>query len=240
MKLKGFLLLAMVSAVAAALWPAAGGAANFKGIVVANQRGTMLVASPAGAVRAVSGRAAVGSRVVFSGNHANVVGHASRAHVRGIVVRRIGTTLLISSNHHLLALHTARALADTTPITPITPTTAVPGTVVSAQVGIVNGQLDEENEDNVGQVASNSIMVTATITAVAAGSVTVDVQGQSLMVPLPAGLTLPASLIGQTVTIQLSLAGNGDNQGDDDSGGDNGGGGNGGGSGGGHGGGGDG
>jgi uncharacterized membrane protein YgcG len=226
MKLKGFLLLAIVSALAAALWPAAGGAANFKGIVLANQRGTLLVASPAGVVRAVSGRAAVGSRVVFSGGHATVVGRASRAHVRGVVVRRIGTTLLISSNRHLLALHTGRVLAATAPTT--TPP-AAPGTVVSAQVAITNGQLDEQDETDVGQVASNSIMVTATITAVAAGSVTLDVQGQALTVPLPAGLTLPASLVGQTVTIQLSLAGNGDDQGDDDGGGNGGGNGNGGG-----------
>jgi hypothetical protein len=48
------------------------------------------------------------------------------------------------------------------------------------------------------------------------------VQGQTLTVPLPAGLTLPASLVGQTVTVQLSLGGNGSNnsQGDDDGGGD--------------------
>ena len=70
------------------------------------------------------------------------------------------------------------------------------------------------------------------IAAVAAGSVTLNVQGQTLTVSLPAGLTLPALLIGQTVTVNLSLAG-GDNQGDDDQGdddngdnsGDNGGGG---------------
>ena len=62
----------------------------------------------------------------------------------------------------------------------------------------------------------------ATIKAVGAGTVTLDVQGQSLTVPLPAGLTLPASLVGQTVTINLSLA-NDDDQGDDDQGGDHGG-----------------
>jgi hypothetical protein len=222
MKLKGFLLLAATAAVIAALWPAAGSAATFKGIVVARQGGALLVASPAGVVQAIRGRAAVGSRVVVGGGHATVVGHATRARVRGIVVRRVGTTLFISSNRHLLALHKARLLADMTPGT----TPAPPGTVVSAQVAIANGELDEQDENDVGQVLSNSITVQATIAAVAPGSVTLTVQGQTLTVPLPAGLTLPASLVGQTVTIQLSLAGSNDNQGDDDQGdGDHGGGG---------------
>jgi uncharacterized membrane protein YgcG len=84
-------------------------------------------------------------------------------------------------------------------------------------------EIDEQDEDDVGQVANNTITVQATIAAVAPGSVTLTVQGQTLTVPLPAGLTLPASLVGQTVTVQLSLGGN-DDQGDDDHGGDNGGG----------------
>ena len=55
----------------------------------------------------------------------------------------------------------------------------------------------------------------ATIAAVGVGTVTLNVQGQTLTVNLPAGLTLPASLVGQTVTITLSL-----NQDDNDSQGD--------------------
>ena len=81
-----------------------------------------------------------------------------------------------------------------------------------------------------GPFASSSIAVQATVKAVAAGSVTVDVQGQSLTVPLPGGLTLPASLVGQTVTLDLSLAADDDqggdrgddDRGDDDHGGDHG------------------
>jgi hypothetical protein len=223
MKLKGFVLLAAIAAMTAALWPAAGSAATFKGIVVAKQRGTLLVASPAGLVRTAGGNAAVGSRVVLGGGHATVVGHATKARIRGIVVRRIGATLFISSNRHLLALHKARVLASTTPTTP-----AAPGTIVSAQVDISNGQLEEQDETEVGQVSGTTLAVQATIAAVGPGTVTLNVQGQTLTVPLPAGLTLPSSLIGQTVTVNLSLSGD-DNQGDDDQGdddnGDNGGGG---------------
>jgi hypothetical protein len=225
MKLKGFLLLAAVAAVTAALLPATGSAANFKGIVVAKQHGTLLVTSPAGLVRAASGNAAVGSRVVLSGGHATVVGRATTARIRGVVVRRVGATVFIASNRHLLALHKGRVLADTTP-TPTT-TQAAPGTVVSAQVAISNGQLDEQGETEVGQVSGNTLAVQATIAAVAPGSVTLNVQGQTLTVPLPGNLTLPASLVGQTVTVNLSLAGsddqgNNDGQNDDDNG-DNGG-----------------
>ena len=64
----------------------------------------------------------------------------------------------------------------------------------------------------------------ATIAAVGVGTVTLNVQGQTLTVNLPAGLTLPASLVGQTVTITLSLKQD-DNQGDDNGGDHDGGGG---------------
>jgi len=215
-KLKGLVLVGIVSAGTAALWPAAGGAATFKGVVVARERDNVLVASPAGLVRAVRGAAAVGSQVRFASGRATVVGHTNRARLNGIVVRHVGRTMFISSNRHLLALQSND------------PTPPPPGTVISAQVGIANGQLDEQNEDDVGQVSSGTISVQATVSAVAAGAVTLTVQGQTLTVQLPAGLTLPASIVGQTVTIQLGLAGpnqGDDEQGDDDNGGDQGGGG---------------
>ncbi len=220
MKLKLVLPVLALAAAGAALWPAAGGAATFKGVVVAKQHGTLLVTSPSGVVRAVSGRAAVGSRVAVSGRTVAVVGHARTALVRGIVVRRIGTTMFLSSNRHLLAIHNARRLAGTATST----TAPQPGAVVEAQVSVDNGDLEEQDEQEVGQANSSSIQVQATVSAVGVGTVTLNVQGQTLTVNLPGGLTLPASLVGQTVTISLSLD---DNQGDqnDDANDDSGGGG---------------
>ena len=141
MKLKGVLAVLVVAAAGAAFWPAAGGAATFRGIVVAKQHGTLLVSSTSGVVRAASGRAAVGSRVVVTGRTAAVVGRARSAVIRGIVVRRVGTTMFLSSNRHLLAIHNARRLADTAP----TPTAPQPGAIVSAQVSLANGELVEQN-----------------------------------------------------------------------------------------------
>jgi hypothetical protein len=214
---KGLISVLALAAATAAFWPAAGGASTFKGVVVAKQHGALLVASPAGALRLVHARAAVGARIALTANGTAVVGRATHATIRGIVVRRLGTTLILSSNRHLIAIpnRVGRRLADNAP--PAAATSApAPGAVVSTDVSIQNGQLEEDDEHEVGQVAASSISVLATIKAVAAGSVTLDIQGQSLTVPLPGGLTLPASVVGQTVTINLSLAD--DDQGDDDGG----------------------
>lgn len=213
MKLKGLLLVATAAAALTALWPAAGSAVTFRGVVVAKQRGTMLVASPSGMLSAVRGSAAIGSRIAFAGGRATIVGHARIAHIHGIVVRRIGTTMILSSNRQLVAIHKARLLADASPTTP------QPGAVVNTTVTTANGELDERSEDQVGQVLNTSIQVQAVVASVGTGTLTLTVQGQSLVVPLPAGLTFPSSVVGQTVTISLSPAGNDDDQGDDDSGG---------------------
>jgi hypothetical protein len=209
---RGIVSVVAVAAAVAAFWPAAGSAAGFRGIVVAKQHGSLLVASPSGALRLVHARASIGARLVGT----IVVGRATHARIHGIVVRRIGTTLVLSSNRHLIAIpnRVGRRLADTTP----TPTTTAPGAVVNADVVIKNGQIEEEDEDEVGQVNAGTLTIQATVKAVAPGSVTLDVQGQSVTVPLPAGLTLPASLVGQTVTLTVRL--DDDDQGDNDDHGD--------------------
>ena len=217
--MKRFLAIATVLA-ASALWPALSGAATFKGVVVGSQHGTLLVAAPAGNVTAVAGRASVGSRVAVSGRTVHVVGHANRAVVRGVVVGRTATTMFLSAGRHLLAVHTARHTSSvgSTPV-PLVPQ---PGHKISATLHISGGgQLDDEGDDDLGPAPA--VSVDATIAAVAAGSVTLTVNGQTLTVPLPAGLTLPATLVGTTVTLQLGFAGgqpqvSGGDQGDDDGG----------------------
>ena len=205
MKLKALLLIS----VAAAVWAGTAHA----GVVVAKQRGTLLVASANGTVQAVRGHAAVGSRLVGS----RVVGHAQRARIHGVVVKRVGATAFLSSNRHLLAVHSA----DPTPA----PTGSVVDTTVTVQP---NGELDDQNENQVGQVNGN-LQISATITAVGAGTVTLSVNGQTVTLSLPNGLTLPASVVGQTVTFSIDVGGNGDDQGDDNGGDNHGGGGDGGG-----------
>jgi len=232
--------LTLICAVAAVIgvWPAASSAATFNGVVVAKQRGALLVATPAGVIRAVSGSAAIGSRVASSGGHISVIGRAHTAHIRGIVVRRVGATMFLSSNRHLVAVHTGTSTPGST-LPPITTTTSgttttttgaqQPGAVVSSQVSIQNGELDEDSSQTVGQTNASNVPVQALVSAVGAGTVTLTVGTQTLTVPLPAGLTLPASIVGQTVTLSLSLNGPNGNSDDNDDGGHGGSGGHGGG-----------
>jgi len=206
-----FLLPVIVGIVAMA--PSGAGAATFHGIVVGKQHGLLLVASPGGVVQTVRANASIGS--IVSGTR--VVGHATRARLHGIVIKRIGTTMFLSSNHHIIAVHTGRLLASTAQTT--MPTS---GAVVNTTVDVKqNGELDEQGEDEVGQVDGN-VQVSATVTAVGAGTVTLSVNGQSLTVNLPAGLTLPSSVVGQTVSLNVSLGNDqgddNDDQGDDDGG----------------------
>jgi hypothetical protein len=75
------------------------------------------------------------------------------------VIEQIGSTMFLSSNHHLLAVRTGRVLAAAAH-------TTTPGTVVSTTVDVEqNGELDEQDEDDVGQVNGN-LQVQATVTAV--------------------------------------------------------------------------
>jgi hypothetical protein len=206
---KKLLLIPVVAALGIA-GPAS--AAAFKGVVVSKQHGTLLVAGANGTVHAIKGTARVGARVSVDGARLRTVGRAHRAVVRGVVVRRSAGVTFLSAAGHMLAVHVARRLASAsvttpvTPTTPTTPTTPAPGAVVQTTVAIGDqGDLEDEGERQVGQ--TGSAQVTATVTAVGAGTVTLSVNGQALTIPLPTGLTLPATLVGTQVTLNLSFAG---------------------------------
>ncbi len=215
---------------AAVLFATAGSATAappVSGIVVGSQRGALLVASPTGLVRTVIGHAAVGTRVSTASGRLVTLGSANRAVIRGVVVRRRGNLTFLSASGHMLVVRTARKLAsatDTTPqigIAPQAGTTPQPGSVVDTSVSIDDqGNLDDQGETQVGDVGQ--VQAQAVVSAVGPGSVTLTINGQPLTVPLPAGLTLPSSLVGSQVTLNLSF-GNGQatasgEQGDDDNG----------------------
>jgi hypothetical protein len=209
-----------VAAISAGSALAANRSASAAGIVVGSQHGVLLIASPSGVVRTFAGHASIGDRITIAGTRIHVTGRVHRAVVRGVVVRHRGNLTFLSAARHVLVVRSAaRSVASARDTAP------APGTVVQETVGIGDtGDLEQENEQQVG--TSSDVAVQAVVTAVGTGTVTITVNGQTLIIPLPAGLTLPASIIGTQITLNLSFA-NGaasgtpqgdDDQGDDDSG----------------------
>src|SRR5262245_37246465 len=200
--------------------PAAAHHSSFRGTVVARQAGQMLlVAGPNGAVRAVhtSSHARVGSLVVLDGARMKLVGHVKRAFVRGVFVRRANGFDFLAAAGRMLAVRGAA------------PASVQPGDVVKAEVEIENENELAENEVNeIGQIGE--VKVAGVVASVAAGSITLTVNGQTLTIPLPAGVTVPASAVGTQVEVKVEFAGaaqaqpgdddDNDDQGDDDDHGD--------------------
>lgn len=195
---KLLLLTVTVLGAAAMLLPATAGAATVHGVVVARSHGKLLVATRSGRVVQVKGNARIGSRLVGR----RVVGLATRARIHGVVVSTKGSTEFVASNHHLLAIHTGRKLAGTG-----APSGPPPGTVVTTTITPqADGQLSEDDQTEDGQSSSCTLQVSGTVSAVGPGTITLDVNNQSVTLDLPDGLTLPSGIVGQLVTVDVSLS----------------------------------
>jgi hypothetical protein len=80
------------------------------------------------------------------------------------------------------------------------------GTVVKDTATVAaNGTLTQQSSTPIGQ--AGNVSVQATVTSVENGTVTITVNGQPLTLPLPAGLTLPATIVGSQVTLSVNLGG---------------------------------
>src|SRR5206468_1358623 len=173
--------------------------ASLRGVVIGVHKGTLLVTSSSGIVRAIPGHVRVGTRISLAGGKLTVLGRAHRALIKGVVLRRHGNLTFFSVAHRVVLVHArARSLASAREDRP------APGTLVQANVRIDDqGELEEENEHVIGQEAE--VEVQAVVSAVAAGSVTLTVNGQLFVIPLPVGLTLPTSIIGTQVTLKVEF-----------------------------------
>ena len=236
-------------AAAAVAFPAAAGAGSFSGIVVAKQvrRHALVVASHTGVVRVVHTHhlaTRVGARVTvtarrlgdgtFSATKLSVRGRAHRARIHGVVVRRLRGRVLIAAGHSVLSIRSGRlfSLQDDHP-------GAQPGDEVDETVTIDNGNLDEDQVDEVGHTQKleleGSIVSVTAPTSTADGEIVLQVGTSTIHVVVPAGTQLPSLAPGQNVELKVTLSGTtftlvkadeeddnqgDDNQGDDDGGGD--------------------
>jgi len=191
------LLFAAILATAA-VFPTTALAGTFTGIVVGKGGGNLAVASTGGLVRTVhsNARVRIGTRVRVNGTAVRAVGVARRALIHGVVVRRVHGTTFVAAGRSLLALRSrgGRRLAAIGPSS---------GAVVDANVAIASGQLTQQSLQVVGH--EDKVTIQAPVTAVGPGTITVTVNGQPLTFSLPAGIQLPASLVGQFVTLTLKV-----------------------------------
>jgi hypothetical protein len=135
--------------------------------------------------------------VHVSGTAVRSFGVALHARIHGVIVSRAHGVTFVAAGRSLLAVRSrsGRRLASAGPAS---------GSVVSTHVAIGNGQLTQQSMQVTGQ--ASSVTIQAPVTAVGPGTITVTINGQSLTIPLPAGIQLPASLVGQTVTLQVTLS----------------------------------
>jgi hypothetical protein len=193
--MKKLLFVAIVAAAIA--FPSTAFAGAFTGIVVGKGGGNLAIAAKTGAVRTVhsSAHVRIGARVRVSGTSVRSFGFAHRARVHGVILRRVGRTTFLAAGRSLLAVRSGgRRLAAVGPSS---------GAVVNANVSVAGSTLTQQSMQVVGH--DERVTIQAPVTAVGPGTITVSVNGQPLTIRLPAGIQLPASLVGQTVTLTIKV-----------------------------------
>ena len=197
------LSFAAAVAAAAAIAPTSALAGTFSGVVVGKAPGSLAVAARSGAVHTIRTRAhpRIGARVVVRGASVRTTGFAQRVRIHAVIVRRAGATTFLAGGRSLLAIRTGRRLASVVD-------NSQPGTgaVVDTTAQVSSGgTLVAGSTQVVGQMSK--VEVQALVVSVGAGTITLSVNGPTLVLSLPAGIQLPSSLVHQTVTLTLDLAG---------------------------------
>jgi RNase P/RNase MRP subunit p29 len=203
-------MVAVIASVVTFAAPAQAGAAHFAGVVVAKQpqRGTLVLARAGGAgltVHAALGRTSTGDRVEIRGQRlrdgtiraslTTVVSHTHRALVRGVVVRELRRSTVLTTGRSAITIRHAVRNAHMRAGTPATfrvridddgRLTEEAATVNGAQPGIVEVE---------GRVVSVSPFV-------------VSVEGLPVTITVPAGMTLPSALgAGDRIEFTVQVAG---------------------------------
>jgi hypothetical protein len=239
------ILLAATVGVVLAL-PATAGASLFRGVVISRSSsdGELVIAAKNGKTMTVRTSSLVTPGAVisastralgdgtFSVSHLSVLGRSVRASFRGVFVKRAGSSSFFSAGRSIVVVDTAavRGLASARTDTPLQPGQSAD---VNLTIG-PQGTLTANSLTPVGQAAEKLVLqVTVTsvtpATATAAGSLTLQVNGQALVIPLPVGTVLPASVIpAATVNVTIDFgqggvaanagpgAGNGDDEDQDE------------------------
>jgi hypothetical protein len=170
----------------------AASASSVHGTVIKRGAGANVVALASGKLVTVpGGHARVGSVVTVRGSHMRVTGHALRAKIHGVVVRRAGHRFLLADRG------AAVAVTSTTP--------PAPGSEITTGVTINAGALQADGS-TVDAAQADGAEFDGTLTAVTPQLLTISVNG--VLVPVQVGtVVLPTGIaVGQRVEVRVALS----------------------------------
>jgi uncharacterized membrane protein YgcG len=220
--MKKTLLVLVLAGLAVAAPASAGTAPTLRGVVISRlpAQGELVIASPNGTTTTVRSPSlpAMGTRVKTStfalsdGTSAarklTVVGRVHRVRFSGVLVRTSATTSFFAVGRSVIAVHTpARSLASATS------TGLVPGEGAEIEVTITPaGALNEDSATPTHSHDADELNLQITIAAVAPatattpGSLTLTIDGQTLVIPLAPGTVLPATFVANaTVGVEIEF-----------------------------------
>jgi len=232
-------MFALVIAGLAVAAPATAGAATVKGVVISKSaaQGQIAIAASNGKVMTlrtpklfspgtvVSASAFALHDGTFASGKLRVLGHVKRTTFQGILVRSVGTSSFFKAGRSLVLVHTSsRTIASA-----VASRSLQPGEAAEIDVTITPaGSLDAGRVTPTPAAGNDANEVTLQVTVTAltpatattTGSLTLLVNGQTLVIPLPAGTVLPAGIaLNATVNLKIEFkqphAEDGDNDGND-------------------------
>jgi len=182
-------------------------------IVVASARGrtsTVRAASlpaPGAVIRASVFRLADGTSAAA---RLRVVGRTHHARFRGVLVKTSGRISFFATGRSVVAVSgTLRTSASTRSLSDAAPLT--PGSSAEIEVTISGGSLEDDTVTPMPEGDESQVTLQVTITDVTPatsstdGSITLVIDGQTLVVPLPAGTVLPSSFV-PDATVALTIS----------------------------------
>ena len=212
----------------------AGTTATLKGVVIARMpaQGELVLASAGGRTTTLRAPSLPSAGTILrtsafklsdgtsAAKSMRVVGNVRHASFRGVLVRTVGSTSFFAAGRSVVVVHTAtRSVASARS----SRSSLSPGEAAEIEVTIAaGGALHEDSVTPTPSDDANEVMLQVTIaavvpaTATTPGSITLTINGQTLVIPLPAGTVLPPAFAPNAtvgVKIEFKQPGVNDNRG---------------------------
>lgn len=213
------LLVPLLGAIAFVV-PTTAGASVFKGVVIARSQShaEIVVAAKSGAVTTlrvttlvapgtiVSASARALGDGTFRVSRLHVLGRSARAAFTGVLLKNVGGSAFFSAGRSIVVVSAgARTVASARSTSPLQPgTTADVSLTITPQGALTANSITPTGETTDRLTLQVTVTAITPATATAPGSLTLQVNGQALVIPLPAGTQLPTGIVANA-TVNLTI-----------------------------------